>query len=62
MVMVALRSRRRRRRDASRQMRVLIPRATRQKTMEDVCSRFAKPRNVSWMNSRVGGASTGRTR
>jgi hypothetical protein len=62
MVTVALRSSRRRRRNASRQIRVSMSRATRQAAMDDVCSRFAKPRNVSWMNARAGGASTRRTK
>jgi hypothetical protein len=61
-VTVALRSSRRQRRDASRQMRVSMPGATRQAATDDACSRFAKPRNVSWMNARDGGASTGCTR
>jgi hypothetical protein len=39
-----------------------MPGATRQATMDDACSRFAKPRNMSWMNARAGGASTERTR
>jgi hypothetical protein len=46
----------------SRQMRVSMPWATRQVAMDDVCSKFAKPRNVSWMNAHAGGASTGCTR
>jgi hypothetical protein len=61
-VTVALRSSRRRRRDASRQMRVSMPGETRQAVMDDACSRFAKPRNASWMNAHAGGASTGHTR
>jgi hypothetical protein len=61
-VTVALRSNRRQRRDVSRQMRVSMSGATRQTTMDDVCSRFAKPRNVSWMNACASGASTRRTR
>lgn len=61
-VTVALRSSRRQRCDASRQMRVSMPGATCQAAMDDVCSRFAKPRNVSWMNARVDGASTRHTR
>jgi hypothetical protein len=59
---VALRSSRRRRCDASRQMRMSMSGATRQAAMDDACSRFAKPRNALWMNARAGGASTGRTR
>jgi hypothetical protein len=61
-VTVALRSSRIRRRDASRKMRVSMTGATRQAAMDDACSRFAKPRNASWMNARAGGASTRRTR
>jgi hypothetical protein len=36
--------------------------ATRQAAMDDACSRFAKPRNASWMNARADGASIRRTR
>jgi hypothetical protein len=39
-----------------------MSRVTRQAAMDDVCSRFAKPRNMSWMNACAGGASAGRTR
>jgi hypothetical protein len=61
-VAVAPRSSRRRRRDASSQMRVSMPGSTLQAAMDEACSRFAKPRNTSWMNARASGASTGRTR
>jgi hypothetical protein len=61
-VTVALRRSRRRMYDASRQMRVSMPGATRQAAMDDACFRFAKPRNVSWINARAGGANTRRTR
>jgi hypothetical protein len=61
-VMVALRSSRRQRRDASRQMRVSMSGSTHQAAMDDACSRFAKPGNTLWMNAHVGGASIRCTR